>query len=135
MVMDEVRKYMEAAMGAMGKLTPAKAQDLARSLTKGQGRDQMKKTARDLLEWSNRNRERMTDLIRSEVRSQVKTLGLATRDDVDALRKRVRDLERAGSAPKKRSTAKRKTAAKRTPSTASRATAAAPATPTAGAEG
>jgi len=114
MVKDEVRKYMEAAMGALGNLTPAKAQDLAKAVTKGQGRDQVTKTAKDLLDWSNRNRERFTDLVRSEVRSQVKTLGLATRDDVDALRKRVRELERAGKPARKRSTAKRSTAKRTT---------------------
>ena len=123
MVVDDVRKYMEAAMGAMGRLTPAKAQDLAKSVAKGQGREQVTKTAKDLLEWSNKNRERLSDLVRSEVRSQVKTLGLATRDDVDALRKRVRDLERGGKPARKRSTAKRSTAKR---STAKPATAAAP---------
>lgn len=114
MVMDEVRRYMEAAMGALGSLTPAKAQDLAKAVAKGQGRDQVTKTAKDLLEWSNKNRERMTSMVRSEVRSQVKTLGLATRDDVDALRKRVRDLERGGKPARKRSTAKRSTAKRST---------------------
>jgi len=128
MVVDEVRRYMEAAMGAMGRLTPAKAQDLAKSVAKGQGREQVTKTAKDLLEWSNKNRERLSDLVRSEVRSQVKTLGLATRDDVDALRKRVRDLERGGKPARKRSTAKRSTAKRSTakPATAKPATAAAP---------
>lgn len=128
MVMDEVRKYMEAAMGALGSLTPAKAQDLAKAVAKGQGRDQVTKTAKDLLEWSNKNRERMTALVRSEVRSQVKTLGLATRDDVDALRKRVRDLERGGKPARKRTTAKRGTAKRGTAkrSTAKPSPAAAP---------
>jgi polyhydroxyalkanoate synthesis regulator phasin len=132
MVMDEVRRYMEAAMGAMGRLTPANAQDLAKAVAKGQGREQVTKTAKDLLEWSNKNRERLTDLVRSEVRSQVKTLGLATRDDVDALRKRVRDLERGGRPPRKRSTAKRSTAKR---STAKPATAAASEPSSAGTEG
>ncbi|HKY88818.1 MAG TPA: phasin family protein [Candidatus Limnocylindrales bacterium] len=131
MVMDEVRRYMEAAMGAMGRLTPANAQDLAKAVAKGQGREQVKRTAKDLLEWSNKNRERLTDLVRSEVRSQVKTLGLATRDDVDALRKRVRDLERGGKPAGKRSTAKRRTAKR---STAKPATAAASEPSSAGTE-
>jgi polyhydroxyalkanoate synthesis regulator phasin len=120
MVVEEVRRYMEAAMGAMGRLTPAKAQELAKSVAKGQGREQVTKTAKDLLEWSNKNRERLSDLVRSEVRSQVKTLGLATNDDVDALRKRVRELERGAKPARKRSTAKRSTAKR---STAKRSTA------------
>ncbi len=105
MVVDEVRKYVEAAMG---KLSPAKAQEMARSLMKGQGKEQITKAAQDLVEWSNRNRERLTELVRKEVRSQLKAVGVASRDEVEALRKRVRELERSG-APKKRSTAKRST--------------------------
>ena len=114
-VLEQVREYMEAAIG---KLSPAKAQDLAKSLTKGQGRDQMTKTAKDLLAWSNKNRERLTTMVQTEVRSQLKTIGVASRDEVDALRKRVRELERAqGRQPtRKRSTAKRTTAKRATAS-------------------
>src|SRR3990170_6855352 len=124
MVVSEIRKYMEAAVG---KLSPTKAQELARSLKKGEGKEQISKAAQDLLEWSNKNRERLVGLVRSEVRSQLKGLGVASRDEVDALRKRVRELERAQTGTAKRSTAKRSTAkrptAKRTakPSAASAA--------------
>jgi polyhydroxyalkanoate synthesis regulator phasin len=115
-VVDQVREYVEAAIG---KLSPAKAQELAKSLTQGQGRKQVTKTAKDLLAWSNKNRERLTGMVRTEVKSQLKALGVASRDEVDALRKRVRELEREqGKTPaKKRSTAKR-TTAKRTASKA-----------------
>lgn len=113
-VLEQVREYMEAAIG---KLSPAKAQDLAKSLTKGQGRDQMTKAAKDLMAWSNKNRERLTTMVQTEVKSQLKTIGVASRDEVDALRKRVRELERAQGrkTTRKRSTAKR-TSAKRTTS-------------------
>jgi polyhydroxyalkanoate synthesis regulator phasin len=108
-VLEQVREYMEAAIG---KLSPAKAQQLAKSLTKGQGRDQVTKTAKDLLAWSNKNRERLTSMVQTEVKSQLKTIGVASRDEVDALRKRVRELERQqGKKPtRKRTTAKRTTA-------------------------
>jgi hypothetical protein len=69
------------------------------------------------MDWSNKNRERLTELIRSEVRGQLKSLGVATRDDLDDLKRRVRALERTGrgaSAAKrpraKKTTAKRSTA-------------------------
>lgn len=109
MVVREVRRYMEAAMG---KLSPKKAQELARSLVKGQGKDQISKVAQDLMEWSNKNRERLTSLVRDEVRSQLKQLGLASRDEVDALRKRVRELEKGGAkkATERTSAAKRSSA-------------------------
>lgn len=98
-MLEDMRKYVEATLE---KLTPGKAQEMARSLMKGQGKEQIAKAAQDLLEWSQKNRERMMELIQREVKHQLKTLGVANREDVDALRKRVRDLERAGrGTPKK----------------------------------
>jgi hypothetical protein len=51
-------------------------------------------------------------MVQTEVKSQLKTIGVASRDEVDALRKRVRELERGQGkkATRKRSTAKRSTA-------------------------
>ena len=108
-VLEQVREYMEAAIG---KLSPAKAQELAKSLTKGQGRDQVSKAAKDLLAWSNKNKERLTSMVQTEVKSQLKTIGVASRDEVDALRKRVRELERGQGkkSTRKRTAAKRSTA-------------------------
>jgi polyhydroxyalkanoate synthesis regulator phasin len=118
MVVSEIRRYMEAAVG---RLSPAKARELATSLMHGEGKDQVAKAAQDLMDWSNRNRERLTDLVRTEVRSQLKQVGVASRDDVDALRRRVRDLEKAAGT---RGTTPKRTAAKR--ATAKRATAKVP---------
>ena len=103
----DVRKFMEAAVG---KLSPTKAQELARSVMRGEGKEQVSKAAQDLLEWSNKNRQRISDLVRSEVRSQLSAMGVASRDEVDTLKKRVRELER--SRPKA-STAKKQTAARK----------------------
>jgi Tfp pilus assembly protein FimV len=80
---------------------------------RGEGKDKIAKTAQDLLEWSNRNRQRISELVGAEVKSQLGTLGVATKDDVDALKKRVRELERAQTGAKKRTTSKR-TTSKRT---------------------
>jgi glycerol-1-phosphatase len=120
--LEQVREYMEAAIG---KLSPAKAQELAKSLTKGQGRDQVSKAAKDLMAWSNKNKERLTSMVQTEVKSQLKTIGVASRDEVDALRKRVRELEReqGRKSTRKRSTTKRSTAKR---ATAKRATSSPP---------
>ena len=105
----DVRKYMEAAVG---KLTPTRAQELARSLLQGQGKDQVAKAAQDLLEWSNKNRQRLVELVRTEVRSQLSAIGVASKDEVEALKKRVRELERGAAAkPAARKPAARKPAA------------------------
>ncbi|HSJ51776.1 MAG TPA: phasin family protein [Actinomycetota bacterium] len=113
MAVNEVRRYMEAAVG---KLSPKKAQELAKSLTKGQGKEQVTKAAQDLMAWSNKNRERLGELVRTEVRSQLKQLGVASRDEVESLRRRVRDLEKAQKAAA-RPAAKRTTAKSRAKAT------------------
>jgi len=107
----DIRRFME---GAIGKLTPAKAQELAKSVRSGQGKEQVAKTAQELLEWSNKNRQRISDLVRSEVRSQMSSVGVASKAELDALKKRVRELERAQGGARKTGTAKKRTAAKRT---------------------
>ncbi len=121
MVVNEIRKNVEAAVGM---LSPKRAQELARSLMPGESKEQIAKAAQNIMDWSNRNRERVTELVRAEVRSQMNQFGVASRDEVDALRRRVRELEKAQSKPK-RSTAKRSTAKR---SSAKRA-AAKPSTP------
>jgi polyhydroxyalkanoate synthesis regulator phasin len=91
--MQDVRKTIE---GSLGNLTPARAQEIAKSmLDRDAAKEQVSKTAADLMEWSQRNRNRLSTMIRTEVRNQLLQSGVATADEVNALRKRVRDLERA----------------------------------------
>jgi polyhydroxyalkanoate synthesis regulator phasin len=91
--LDDIRKSLE---GVLGGLTPAKAQQLAKDLVEPTAaKEQVAKTAADLLEWSQRNRDKLTDFVRKEIREQMRSAGGATQDELDALKKRVRDLERA----------------------------------------
>jgi polyhydroxyalkanoate synthesis regulator phasin len=116
-----VRGFLEGGVAAVsGKLTPAKARELAMSLVAGDGPRQANRVAQDLLEWSARSRDWINDTVSREVKRQLSALGIATREDLDALRKRVRELERAQPAsggkksrPRKGSTAR--TPAKRSP--------------------
>ncbi len=111
--LDDARKTLEATLG---NLTPARAQELAKSFEPNAAKEQLAKTAADMIEWSQRNRERLTEFVRKEIGTQVSQMGLATQDEVDALKKRVRDLERAAgmtASGRKKTTAK-KTAAKKT---------------------
>jgi polyhydroxyalkanoate synthesis regulator phasin len=95
MRVEDLRKTFEAAVG---NLTPSKAQQMARGLLEpGAAKDQVARTATDLLEWSHKNRERLQSFIRREIQEQLRQMGLATQADVDALKKRVRDLERAAA--------------------------------------
>lgn len=128
---DDVRKTIETAVGS---LTPARAQELAKGLLEPDAaKEQVAKTAGDLLEWSQRNRRRLRDLVRREIRTQLEQVGVASRADLDALKKRVRELERgagmtasgrgvrsAATTAKgstRKTTAKRTAAAKRTATT------------------
>jgi polyhydroxyalkanoate synthesis regulator phasin len=106
---------MEATMQ---KLSPARAQEMARSVMQGEKREQVQKLARDLLDWSNKSRQRLTEAVQREVKSQLKSLGVAGRDEVDALKKRVRQLERqlGGTTTAKKPAAKRSRA--KTPTSA-----------------
>ncbi len=90
--MQDVRKTIE---GSLGNLTPARAQEIAKGmLDRDAAKEQVSKTAADLLEWSQRNRNRLSTMIRNEVRDQLRQSGVATAEEVKALRKRVRELER-----------------------------------------
>jgi len=112
--LDDVRKTFESALG---NLTPARAQELAKGLEPNAAKEQIAKTAADMIEWSQRNRERLSDFIRKEIKTQVSQMGLATQDEVDALKKRVRELERAAgmtASGRKKTTAKKATARKTT---------------------
>jgi polyhydroxyalkanoate synthesis regulator phasin len=114
MVFDEIKKTFDAVIG---QLSPAKAQELAkRYLEPGAAKEQVAKTAGELIELS----QRLRDAVRKEVTSQMRSMGAATQDELDSLRKRVRDLERAagmtasGGRKTTRKTGSRKTSAQKT---------------------
>src|SRR6266508_4237539 len=89
MVLDDIKKTFDAVIG---QLTPAKAQEMAkRYLEPGAAKEQVAKTAGELIDLS----QRLRDSVRKEVTSQMRSMGAATQEELDLLRKRVRDLERA----------------------------------------
>ena len=125
MLFDDLRATIQAALG---NLTPSKAQQLAKDMMEpGAAKDQIAKTAAELLEWSQQNRERMSTYVRREITEQMKAIGVATQSDLDTLKKRVRELERATGATasgKKKATtrARRSTASSKTASKGSTTT-------------
>lgn len=121
MIIDDLRKTLE---GVVGTLTPARAQRLAKDMLEpSAAKEQVAKTAADLLEWSHTNRERMSTFVRREISDQLKSVGgVATQAELDSLKKRVRDLERtagktasggAKAAGRKRAAPKKSTAGSR----------------------
>ncbi len=126
--LEDLRKALEATIE---NLNPAKAQQLAKGLLEpGAAKEQVSKTAADLLEWSQRNRTRLSEMIRHEITQQLRGVGAATQGELEALKKRVRELERAAgmtaSGRAKTATAKKATpkaaAAKKPAAKAPRAT-------------
>lgn len=115
--LDDVRKAIEAAIG---NLTPERAQELAKSFTDpGAAKEQVSKLAADILAWSQRNRDRLREFVGREVTAQMNAMGVATQSDLDAVKKRVRELERrtgmtaSGRARAAKKPAARKPAAKK----------------------
>ncbi|HZA60899.1 MAG TPA: hypothetical protein VE754_04350, partial [Actinomycetota bacterium] len=66
-----------------------------------------------LMEWSRKNGERLAQTIRREVKRQIVALGVATKGEVESLKKRVAALEaKPGRAPARKTTARKTTARK-----------------------
>jgi polyhydroxyalkanoate synthesis regulator phasin len=116
-MLEDVRKYMEAALGSLNQ---SRAREMAGSLMRGQPAEQVNRFAQELVGWSQRTRERITELVQAEVKKQMRGVGLATRDDLDTLRARVRELEKGSSSHSTSGSAKRSSSSKK--STAKRST-------------
>lgn len=90
-----MQRYLEALSGVTA-LTRASAERIIRQLAR-QGEvasDQVGDAVQDLLERSRHNREVLASLVTAEVHRVVRTMGLATNEEVLALRKQVADLKR-----------------------------------------
>lgn len=113
MLNSALQKYVEAASG-LTQLTKSNAERIAKQLVK-QGEvasSQVSEFASDLLEKSRKNRETLTTMINAEIQRAVKSMGLATQDEVARLQKQVADLKRELQTAKK---ATKKTAAQKAP--------------------
>lgn len=108
-MLEDLRKTIEATIG---ELTPARAKSLAKSLAgPGAAKEQVTRSAADLIDWSQKNRDRIKEFVRREVSSQMGAVGIATQAELDLLKKRVRALERRAE---KRTSASPTPASKRT---------------------
>jgi polyhydroxyalkanoate synthesis regulator phasin len=117
---DDVRKLLDSVFD---KMSPAKAQEVAKGLVGEDRREQAQKLAGDLVETAQRNRDRVKELISREVSAQMRNMGGATQKDLDALKRRVRDLERATGVGAAGRSSAAKAAAKGGTSTSSTSTA------------
>jgi polyhydroxyalkanoate synthesis regulator phasin len=108
---DLIKRYLDAG-AAFTALTQSRAESIVKDLVK-QGEvqtDQAQKVVAELVERSRKNSERVVETIRKEVRAQVSNLGLATKDDIARLERKINAV--AKPTAKKAAPAKR--AAKKT---------------------
>lgn len=93
-MLDQVRMWMEMVSG-VAEIPRRQAERLARELARrGEVRaSAVQGLAEEIVRRSRENAEMVRTLVSGEILRQIKALGLATREDVDRLARRVRDLE------------------------------------------
>jgi len=99
-VRDEIRRVALITSGVV-ELTRNRAEAVVRDLIKSGdvSGGQATQMVRDLMERSKQNRTEILNLIRSEIRNQSESLGLASKRDIERLERRVARLEDRPSAP------------------------------------
>ena len=81
--MQDMRKTIETSLG---NLNTTRAQEIAKTvLDKDAAKDQMSKTAADLVERSQNTWTKLVEVVRGEVRDQLRQMGVATEEEVNAL--------------------------------------------------
>ena len=111
----DLTKFIEAGMSFTEMRRSQARQLVAELVAQGQlARDQATSTVDEVLELSRRRREDLRSFVQGEIQRQVRALGIATRDDLERLERKIS----AKAAPAKRTAtkapAKKGAAAKKT---------------------
>lgn len=87
---DMLRRYLDAGM-AFTQLTRARAEAIVKDLVRAGElqREQTQDRVEDLLERSRKNTDQLRDLVRKEIREQFAAIGLATKDDIARLERKL----------------------------------------------
>ena len=107
--MPNAREQYLQALSSLTEMTRSRAERLGSVLAK-QGElqsAQVGRFAEQLVRRTQKNRETMSRLVQREVKRQLGTLGIATRDEVARLQQRVRALEQAVERPARTSSRSR----------------------------
>jgi len=109
------KRYLEVGV-TLTEMTRKRAEEFVRDLVKAGEvqQERAQKAVDDLVDRSRRNTEELVALVRQEIKSQVSTLGIATKDDIKRLEGRINQLANAPArkaAPRK-ATAKKASAKK-----------------------
>ena len=127
---DVLKRYIDAGL-AFTSLTQARAEELVKDLVRmGEVQaDQARDAVADLLERSRKNSEKLLETVRTEVRQQITSLGLATQEDLDKIEQRIASVIGTATAPAK--AAAQRVPAKQAPAKKAAAKAGAPRKPAA----
>lgn len=104
---DILKRYLDAGL-EFAALTQARAEELVKDLVKaGEVQaDQARDTVAELLERSRKSSEKLIETVRTEVRSQITNLGLASQADLDRIEQRISSLLSTATAPAKKMAAR-----------------------------
>jgi polyhydroxyalkanoate synthesis regulator phasin len=110
---DVLKRYLDAGM-AFGDMTRARAEGIVKDLVKAGElpRKRAEKSIEELVEASRRNTDAIVALVQSQVKEQLSSLGLATKDDIARLEAKIAGAART-PAPAKKAPAVKKAAAKK----------------------
>jgi polyhydroxyalkanoate synthesis regulator phasin len=114
---DVLKRYIDAALDFTA-VTQARAEELVKDLVRvGEVQaDQARDAVSDLLERSRKNSERLLETVRSEVRHQITSLGIATQADLDRIEQRISSVigtvATTATAPAKKAATKKKAPAR-----------------------
>jgi polyhydroxyalkanoate synthesis regulator phasin len=110
---DILKRYLDAGL-EFAALTQARAEELVKDLVKaGEVQaDQARETVAELLERSRKSSEKLIETVRTEVRSQITNLGLASQADLDRIEQRIASLLSSATAPAKKAAAREAPATK-----------------------
>jgi len=105
---DVLKRYIDAGL-AFTSLTQARAEELVKDLVKiGEVQaDPARDAVSDLPERSRKNSEKLLETVRTEVRQQITSLGIATQADLDKFEQRIASVIGTSTAPAKKAPAKK----------------------------
>jgi polyhydroxyalkanoate synthesis regulator phasin len=104
---DLLKRYLEAGM-ALTQMTRAKAEAIVKDLVKSGEvqKEQTQERVEEIVDRSRRNTEQLVTLVRDEIRSQLSSLGFATKEDLARLEERLRGSGGGAEPPSTAGTAK-----------------------------
>jgi len=110
------KRYLDVGV-TFSETTRKRAEEFVRDLVKAGEvqQERAQKAVDELVDRSRKNTEELVTLVRNEIKSQVSTLGIATKDDIRRLEGRINQLAKApGKKAAPRKATARKSAAKKT---------------------